>query len=146
VPRQPSDRTEGAAAAAVVAGGTQARQTRPTGQTGRYFLYMVGTSRIRPLRRRFFSTFRPPEVAMRARKPCVRARRTLWGWYVRFTGGTGRKHRPGPRSSTRGRLDQVSSSGPGPEEASPFQGRLSRAALITPRFAVRASPLATTDS
>jgi hypothetical protein len=26
-------------------------------------------------------------VAMRARKPCVRARRVLWGWNVRFIVG-----------------------------------------------------------
>ena len=29
-------------------------------------------------------TLRPPAVAMRARKPWVRMRRVLWGWYVRF--------------------------------------------------------------
>jgi hypothetical protein len=41
-------------------------------------------SRLRPFRRRRFSTFCPPGVAMRARKPCVRFRRKLLGWYVRF--------------------------------------------------------------
>jgi hypothetical protein len=45
-----------------------------------YFLNVAGTSRARPLRRRFWMTFRPPVVAMRARKPWVRTRRTLWGW------------------------------------------------------------------
>ena len=41
-------------------------------------------SRLRPLARRRFSTVRPPSVFMRARKPWVRARRILDGWYVRF--------------------------------------------------------------
>lgn len=44
-----------------------------------YFLYRVGTRRLRPLRRRFWSTLRPPRVDMRARKPCVRALRMLCG-------------------------------------------------------------------
>jgi len=35
--------------------------------------------RLRPLARRAFSTFLPPRVFMRARKPCVRARRILDG-------------------------------------------------------------------
>jgi len=41
-------------------------------------------SRTRPLARRAESTLRPPTVFMRARKPCVRARRIFEGWNVRF--------------------------------------------------------------
>lgn len=40
--------------------------------------------RLRPLARRAAMTARPPRVFMRVRKPCVRARLTLEGWYVRF--------------------------------------------------------------
>lgn len=36
-------------------------------------------SRWRPLFRLRFSTLRPPGVAIRARNPCVRLRRRLWG-------------------------------------------------------------------
>lgn len=36
--------------------------------------------RRRPLARRRLSTWRPPGVAIRARKPCVRFRRRLLGW------------------------------------------------------------------
>jgi hypothetical protein len=65
-----------------------------------YFLYKVGTSRLRPLRRRFCSTRRPPRVDIRARKPCVRARRVLCGWYVRFIAAeVGSKHWSPGRSS-----------------------------------------------
>jgi hypothetical protein len=39
---------------------------------------------LRPLARRAEITARPPRVFMRVRKPCVRARLTLEGWYVRF--------------------------------------------------------------
>jgi hypothetical protein len=41
--------------------------------------------RVRPLSRRDFSTARPPRVLIRARKPCLRLRRRLLGWNVRFT-------------------------------------------------------------
>jgi hypothetical protein len=41
-------------------------------------------SRFRPLARRRRSTFRPPFVFMRSRKPCVLARRRRLGWNVRF--------------------------------------------------------------
>ena len=41
--------------------------------------------RLRPRARRVASTLRPPVVFMRARKPCTRARRRVFGWYVRFT-------------------------------------------------------------
>ena len=40
--------------------------------------------RLRPLARRALITARPPRVFMRIRKPWVRARRILEGWYVRF--------------------------------------------------------------
>jgi hypothetical protein len=44
-----------------------------------HFFQMVVARRARPLRRRELITLRPPAVAIRARKPCVRARRVLWG-------------------------------------------------------------------
>jgi hypothetical protein len=37
------------------------------------------------LARRDLCTARPARVLMRARNPCLRARRRLFGWYVRFT-------------------------------------------------------------
>ena len=40
--------------------------------------------RLRPLARRALITARPPRVFMRTKKPWVRARRVLEGWYVRF--------------------------------------------------------------
>jgi len=43
-----------------------------------------GASRARPFARRRFNTRRPALVAMRARKPWVRARLILLGWNVRF--------------------------------------------------------------
>lgn len=43
-----------------------------------------GQSLARPFARRALSTLRPPLVAMRARKPWVRLRRRLLGWYVLF--------------------------------------------------------------
>lgn len=44
-------------------------------------------SRFRPFARRLLSTFRPPRDFIRARNPCVRARRIFEGWYVRFIVG-----------------------------------------------------------
>jgi hypothetical protein len=41
--------------------------------------------RLRPLARRLASTFRPPTVDMRERKPWRRLRIRTLGWYVRFT-------------------------------------------------------------
>lgn len=41
-------------------------------------------SRLRPFARRFFKIRRPFFVLIRLRKPCVRFRRRLFGWYVRF--------------------------------------------------------------
>jgi len=43
-----------------------------------------GESWARPFARRLFNTRRPAFVAMRALKPCVRARFRLLGWNVRF--------------------------------------------------------------
>jgi hypothetical protein len=45
-----------------------------------------GVSRARPFARRRFRTRRPAFVAMRARKPWVRARLIVLGWNVRFMG------------------------------------------------------------
>ena len=50
----------------------------PTGQAGQT------ARRLRPFARRARITARPPRVFIRARKPCVRARLILDGWYVRF--------------------------------------------------------------
>lgn len=45
--------------------------------------------RVRPLRRRAATIARPDRVRMRSRKPCVLARRRLFGWNVRLlTGGS----------------------------------------------------------
>jgi hypothetical protein len=44
---------------------------------------------VRPLARRALRMARPARVFMRARKPCLRARRRLFGWYVRFTPTSG---------------------------------------------------------
>lgn len=45
-------------------------------------------SRARPLRRRALRMARPDRVRMRARNPCLRARRRVFGWKVRFTRGS----------------------------------------------------------
>jgi hypothetical protein len=45
-------------------------------------------TRPRPLRRLAASTARPARVRMRSRKPCVLARRRLFGWNVRLLTGT----------------------------------------------------------
>lgn len=42
-------------------------------------------SRARPLARRALMIERPARVLIRARNPCLRARRRLFGWNVRFT-------------------------------------------------------------
>lgn len=47
-----------------------------------------GVSCARPFARRRLSTRRPALVAMRARKPWVRARLILLGWKVRFMTNT----------------------------------------------------------
>jgi len=41
--------------------------------------------RVRPLSRRALRMDRPALVLMRARNPCLRARRRVFGWKVRFT-------------------------------------------------------------
>ena len=63
--------------------------------------------RARPFRRRAFRTFRPPAVAIRARKPCFLARRRILGWKVRFTCllRRVRKTRPGPEFADERRGD-----------------------------------------
>ena len=43
--------------------------------------------RSRPLARLLARIARPARVRMRARKPCLRARRRLLGWNVRFMSG-----------------------------------------------------------
>ena len=53
-------------------------------------------SLCRPLNRRERSTARPPRVALRARKPCLRARFRLFGWKVLLGTGT-------PRTSVESR-------------------------------------------
>jgi hypothetical protein len=40
---------------------------------------------VRPLSRLALMIARPARVRMRARKPCLRARRRVFGWNVRFT-------------------------------------------------------------
>jgi hypothetical protein len=57
-------------------------------------------SRSRPLRLRAARTARPARVRMRSRKPCVFARRRLFGWNVRLLTGT-----PGRGRSCAGTRD-----------------------------------------
>ena len=59
---------------------------------------MEMVSRLRPLARRRFSTFRPVGVAMRARNPCVRFRLRLLGWYVLFIEKPSLNHAPSTKS------------------------------------------------
>ncbi len=55
-------------------------------------------SSLRPLRRRADSTARPARVRIRSRKPCVLARRRLFGWKVRLlTEDSGRQASKGQR-------------------------------------------------
>ena len=54
-------------------------------------------SRVRPLSRLALMIARPARVRMRARKPCLRARRRVLGWNVRFTDS-----RPSRTCSTNG--------------------------------------------
>jgi hypothetical protein len=46
-------------------------------------------NRLRPFSRRALMMDRPARVRIRARKPCLRARRRVLGWKVRFTAGSG---------------------------------------------------------
>src|SRR5205807_5300791 len=64
-----------------------------------YFFGALTTSRLRPFARRRFRTLRPALVALRLRKPCSRLRRTLLGWYVRFTTATSSSRNAGERKS-----------------------------------------------
>lgn len=76
-------------------------------------------SRVRPLARRALRIARPARVLIRARNPCLRARRRVFGWKVRFTAAPllwprsfRRRHRcgrsagaaPGALASTRAAL------------------------------------------
>lgn len=67
-------------------------------------------SRLRPLRRRAFSTARPARSAMRWRNPWRLARRRVLGWKVRFTEwpprahGTCRGRHPRPREPWQGTI------------------------------------------
>jgi hypothetical protein len=63
-------------------------KTKSSLSIGPYFLCFVSetVSTRRPFLRLRESTLRPFFVAIRARNPCTRARRTLWGWNVLFIG------------------------------------------------------------
>lgn len=67
---------------------------RVRGQLGAILRVLQGIRRARPLARRELRTFRPFLVALRARKPWVRARLMRLGWKVRFMLGA-----PGVSSS-----------------------------------------------
>ena len=69
----------------VRAGAAQPMGRTPDARSGRQLDQT--DRRARPLARRAARTLRPPTVLMRARKPCVRARRSFDGWYVRFIVG-----------------------------------------------------------
>ncbi len=66
----------------------------PDGSTGRHRRQDSGAgqtlTRARPLRRRAPRMARPARVRMRSRKPCVFARRRLFGWNVRLLTGNSR--------------------------------------------------------
>jgi hypothetical protein len=67
--------------------GQEPAGTRKGPRTGRPVARVqAGVRRCRPLARRAFRTLRPPLVAIRARKPWVRARLIRLGWNVRFMG------------------------------------------------------------
>jgi hypothetical protein len=55
-------------------------------RSGHFFPGIATLRRLRPLARRRARTFRPAAVDIRSRKPWVRFRRRLCGWYVRFMG------------------------------------------------------------
>ena len=57
---------------------------RLRGRLGAMLRAVQGIRRTRPLARRALRTFRPFLVALRARKPWVRARLMRLGWKVRF--------------------------------------------------------------
>ena len=60
------------------------RRYRLTNQFNSYLEPIETVSRLRPFARRRLMTSCPDSVAMRLRKPCLRLRRKLEGWYVRF--------------------------------------------------------------
>ncbi len=60
-------------------------------------------SSARPLRRRPARMARPARVAIRARKPCVLARRRLLGWKVRLLTVSSPSDRPGARGERPGK-------------------------------------------
>ena len=79
------------------------RPPEATGGAGhRYFEGIETAIRLRPLARRRLSTFRPPGVLIRFRKPCTRFRRIRLGWYVRFMRDPG-SDAPSARARARGR-------------------------------------------
>ena len=62
--------------------------------------------RVRPLSRLALMMERPARVRIRARNPCLRARRRVFGWKVRFTYGSGhvcRSNGGGQRAARPGR-------------------------------------------
>jgi hypothetical protein len=58
---------------------------RPGGVRERRWSQVQADSLDRPRRRRSLTIVRPARVRMRERKPCLRLRRRLLGWKVRFT-------------------------------------------------------------
>jgi hypothetical protein len=66
-------------------GGDVPTRSEPVVRHGRHAGQAV--SLARPRRRRFRTIRWPARVRMRTRKPCLRARRRLLGWNVRFTTG-----------------------------------------------------------
>lgn len=57
----------------------------------------------RPLRRRALMISRPARVRMRSRNPCLRERRRLFGWNVRFMGRASLQGPSGTRRAAAGR-------------------------------------------
>src|SRR5690606_36520042 len=74
-----ADATAACARGGEVAGPAQPRLARQSGR-GHHRYAAYGIRRLRPLARRALMTLRPSAVAIRARKPCVRARLSLLGW------------------------------------------------------------------
>ena len=84
----------------------EAPVTSPSGHGGQTL------TRARPLRRRAARTARPALVRMRSRKPCVLARRRLFGWNVRLLTGELRgtvsaSSRPHRRGRARSRAAEL---------------------------------------
>jgi hypothetical protein len=71
---------------------------------------------LRPFARRRLRTFLPALVELRLRNPCSRLRRTLLGWYVRFTTTASLEERKARQEtmrdqSSQGTLDPASIQG-----------------------------------